>query len=346
MGTERQSAPPKGELLNEIVFIRPILVILLVTYHSLAPFSGAWNQPVGITQISLYGILGKLAISFLLECFFFISGYIFTYQQKERRRFKTIKELGMNKFERLLIPCFLLGIVYFMCFRKYESFGLFFYSVLSGIGHLWYLPCLFWCFLIQFIIIQNKWNWKWVLTLLFLCAITISRIQIPFQLNIPLYYVFFFYLGGVFYHYKNRVTSKLYVIVTWCLFILLFFIKIGITNLWETQNIVATFPFVKGEVKILIKIIVALTGCVAIWQTAILFCRKHKNPSIMVLIGTCGYGVYLFHQFFLMFLYFHTSFSTITGTYLMPWLATVITMVLSVSLTYLLRLSALGHKYL
>lgn len=66
--------------LDEISFIRPILIVMLVMYHAFAPWAGGWKEPKGFVPCEAYWWWGKLNYSFMLETFVMISGYIFGYQ--------------------------------------------------------------------------------------------------------------------------------------------------------------------------------------------------------------------------------------------------------------------------
>lgn len=342
----------RSHWLSEIAFIRPVLVVLLVAYHSFAPYSGAWRSPDGIDSVSVYGIGDKFAFAFMLEGFFFISGYIFTFQLLERNKFNCLLDLARNKIERLLIPCFVLGIIYFICFKKYNSFPSFIYQISVGTGHLWYLPCLFWCFLIQYIIILHKWDWKIIMPTLFLCSLTISRVSLPLNMNIPLYYMLFFSGGGVFYINKIRISTKSTLkgsCIYWLSFLLLFIIEMYINQLLlDTQ--LSSYSMLDHNLKktiiLFIKIIVAWMGIIAIYHTAILYTTTHEPSSVIITIGACGYGTYLVHQFILIALYYHTDLPILAGTTYLPWLGFLLTFVLSLSVTLALRTTSFGRKYL
>ena len=73
---------------------------------------------------------------------------------------------------------------------------------------------------------------------------------------------------------------------------------------------------------------------------------KRTIGKTILKIGACGYGVYVFHQFILLYLYHHTAMPSQTGTYLLPWIGMVITVVVSVSLTLAVRQTKLGRRYL
>ncbi len=185
--------------LNEVSFMRPFLLILLVSYHAFAPYCGAWNMPNGIQSVESYRWIALFSRAFRLEAFVFISGYIFTFQLLSKHKFDNILILAKNKAQRLLIPCIIFGAFYYVIFYdNIDLNGIF--RIFTGVGHLWYLPCLLWLFLIQFMIIKWQSNGKLKLSMVFAVALllpSISIIPFPFQLNRALYYLIFF-MGGDF----------------------------------------------------------------------------------------------------------------------------------------------------
>lgn len=90
----------------------------------------------------------------------------------------------------------------------------------------------------------------------------------------------------------------------------------------------------------------AWTGIYALYLTAVIYCKKHELSQVIIKIGACGYGVYVFHQFILMYLYRYTIVPSVAGTYMLPWVGFAITLVLSTALTLLIRLTKVGRKYL
>ena len=56
------------------------------------------------------------------------------------------------------------------------------------------------------------------------------------------------------------------------------------------------------------------------------------NAKLIKLSGYC-YGVYIFQQFILKFLYYKTDFTIAINPYLVPWIALILTIALSLMLT-------------
>ncbi|MBO5828071.1 MAG: hypothetical protein J6R59_06360 [Paludibacteraceae bacterium] len=74
--------------------------------------------------------------------------------------------------------------------------------------------------------------------------------------------------------------------------------------------------------------------------------KTHVLHEKIIYIGTLGYGVYVFHQFILRWLYYNTSMPSVVGGIWYPWIGLVVALVFSVLLTILFRKFELGRKLL
>lgn len=334
--------------------MRPILLVMLVAYHAFAPYVGTWSLPDGIHDVRTYWWLGWLSRAFRLEGFVFISGYIFTFQLIEKQKFPTFGSLLSSKIQRLMIPSIVFSAIYFVCFNDYENVGKFCYAIVSGVGHLWYLPCLFVCFLVQWLLLRYKTiplpTVLCVVVLAFMAAA--SFIPLPFRLNKPMYYMIFFYGGGLFWQnskYIHEKATKGNTLMAWVLFVLCF---IGLTLTMEHLDAARAtvdnriMRAINHSLTTVLKLIMGWTGIVALYLTAVRYCKNHALSDTVIKIGACGYGVYVIHQFILVYLYRYTNLPAVAGTYLLPWVGFIITVVLSTVLTLLIRRTSLGRKYL
>ena len=159
---------------DDIVILRFIVILWLIIYHSTAFFVGAWKVPFvyefgEATYIYVWVARGAYAI--MLEMFTFISGFLFASQIKDYTFFSLLKK----KCRRLIIPAIVWGIVYAFALNKvvFESGWQFFGELLNGVGHLWFLPMLFWCFIIGFVLFKYINNfWIVVLCSFILCVLS------------------------------------------------------------------------------------------------------------------------------------------------------------------------------
>lgn len=338
--------------LNEVSFMRPILLIMLLVYHSFAPYSGAWTKPEAIQDVTIYKWIDLAAYSFLLEGFIFISGYVFTYQLIGNHHFESFKELAVNKFRRLIIPSLFFSFLYYLLFENYTSTFTAIISIMGGVAHLWYLPCLFWCFLLQYIIFHYKVSHKIVLLCLFFLAF-FQFLPLPFQISKTMYYMQFFYGGGVFWKYKDFFTrytiGRNYVTINFFLLFLIVFVVLNL--LMEEIKFFADIEdlYVKAILlgcNNLLKAIIGWNGIAFIYIFGILFCRKYELNVLFVKMGTYAYAIYVIHQFILIYLYRYTSLSSELGSYWLPWAGIFITAIVSFTIASIIRSTRIGRKYL
>lgn len=72
---------------------------------------------------------------------------------------------------------------------------------------------------------------------------------------------------------------------------------------------------------------------------------KNVNlSSALVRLSTYTFGIYLFQQFILIWLYYHTDLQSVVGIHLLPWLAFVIALVGSWGLTRIALLTKAGRR--
>ena len=336
--------------LNEISFMRPLLILFLVAYHAFAPYVGSWEKPDGIGNVELYRWIGLLSRAFRLEGFIFISGYIFTFQVIDQQKFNRVSLLLKSKIERLLIPCFFFSALYLLSFKYYDSSYEFIVKTIQGAGHLWYLTCLFWCFIIHYLILKND-KPRIVLPALII-TLMLSISPLPLGLNRPLYYLFFFYAGGLFWKNSQKIASYSTtnnIILCWFLFAVQFVI-VNVINSYISEHYSVNAGLINRacllETQTVLKAILACSGILALYLSAVQYCHDHRISDFVIKVGTCGYGVYVFHQFILVYLYRYTGMPALAGTYLLPWCALIITVAVSVTLTLLVRKTKIGRKFL
>lgn len=322
--------------------MRPILLVLLVAYHAFAPYCGAWSLPENIEPNVAYKWLALLCRAFRLEAFVFVSGYVFAMQVIQNNKFSSFKDLAVSKIKRLILPCWFFGLLYWLIFRTTSPLKIF-----VGIGHLWYLPCLFWCFLSGFIIFKKQRNLKILLPILFVLS-AISFLPIPFQLNKAMYYLLFFILGGVFWKYSLHVSQKASInnitistVVFILLLILVNLFKEYTLNVTENAHII--IKAVVASLNLIGKTCLAISGILTLYLLSAYSVKRMQLTSFVVKIGVYGYGVYIFHQFILKYLYYNTGITECIDSILLPWIGFLVSLVLSLLISYLLRLTRIGR---
>ena len=334
----------------EVNIIRPLLIcVLLIMYHAFAPFgdSEAWNIE-GVSRIEAYYWLDKFVYSFMLESFVFISGYVFAFQIAENK-VNSFKVLLIGKVRRLIIPSVVFSILYAIFFYdKQIELMHFIYDILNGLGHMWFLPMLFWCFLAAFFIEKIKVRELLKLVLLFLLSL-FSFFPLPFQLGQTCYYLFFFYAAMIVFHNKERLVNSSHLSLTIVVFVSVFFISFVCCTILR-ERIIAYHPVMIEEriIKMFLykstMLIYSSFGVLSFYLAAIKISRGYINCSCrLLLLNKLCMGIYIAHQFILMSLYFHTDISILVNPYWLPWAGYVIALVLSTLFAYLVRLTPIGR---
>lgn len=343
-------------ILSNVSIIRPVLLVLLVFYHAFAIYSGAWAPIEGYLEVPVYWWLDKLSYAFMLEMFVFISGYVFGFQVRTKGEEKLkAKNLLWGKFKRLMIPCMAFSLLYIMLFGSItQPVHKTLYGLVNGVGHMWFLPMLFWCFVGVWVIESLHLKPRVILPLLFVVSL-VSFLPLPLQLGGTMYYMLFFYVGyilqkedislGQFYTLEFCVLALIMFCVLFPVFTLLkerFNSTIEQCNLIENQLIIKAYNLSLSK---LLQITYAFVGL------AMLFVfvgykekgRKGEMSQWLISLGDLCFGVYLLQQFILKFVYYYTDLPAILGCYWLPWIGFVVALFGSLLLSYLFRTNKVGR---
>ena len=337
-------------MLKEISFIRPILILLLVIYHAFIIYRGGWKEPLAYVPNQTYYWIATAAYSFMLEMFVFISGYVWAYSIFDRNRSQSFGDLVLSKIKRLIIPSIIFSILYIFLFKewKQESQMLLLYDIINGVGHMWFLPMLFWCFIFSYLLYRTNINDTQKLILLLLVSI-FSFVSLPLQLTNTLYYLFFFYAGFLCKEncwMENLKVNMKIVILSWMLFTILFISltlfsnKLQLIN-YENNMIFKAFLFVSIRVG---RIIYASMGIFSMFVTALLYTKHFTLPQWYIKLGSYCFGIYLFQQFVLYYIYYYTPIPILVGALWLPWVGTVLALFLSLFFTWLLKKTTWGRN--
>jgi len=132
--------------------------------------------------MSQKNMLSMWISSFNMPLFFIISGFLFSYRNKNNQEFQSMIK---NKILKLMVPYFIFSLILaiFFCVLDFLNSGEFMSNLykyviriieLKGIESLWFIPCLF-ITEIVFYLINNKFDKKttyiMVLSIYFICAI-------------------------------------------------------------------------------------------------------------------------------------------------------------------------------
>lgn len=304
---------------KEIQSYRVIVVILLVIYHSFCMFDGVWNMPKGYEMYinNWYSWISKISYSILLEAYVFISGYVFS--------LKPFIETVRKKCVRLIYPAIIWGIIYDLIIDKIDG-GIFtyIYSILKGLGHLWFLVMLFWCFIWATLILKYIKN-IYLVIMLSVCLYYVSPlINLPFQINLSFRYLLFFIAG---YYVKNRrdyfnVLSRYYYIIFF-VFILLF----ACYQLVVKMDMLININIVRYTLSLSFRIV----GIMAIYLLIVKI-----NFSMSKVLSDNSFGIYILHHIIIEYLYYKCYFFPIIGIELLPIITVPFVLIMSLCISVIL----------
>ena len=265
------------------------------------------------------------------------------------------KDLFLGKFKRLYLPSIVFSLFYLLLYDDVTKPAyITAYDLLNGVGHMWFLPMLFWCFVGVWIIEKLKLNPKWAVLLLLVAAIG-SFLPLPLRMSFAMFYLLFFYVGYAIQRYElslDWLFTKRSAVLATLLFIILF---PSLTLLYEQAGQVRDVFFggnyyvtmvLKWSVKRVLQLICASAGILMTFSLIGTFLRKRNVaivPNWMVQLSALSFGVYLFQQFILYGLYYYTNAPTIFGCYWLPWVGFVFTLISSLFLSGLLRKTTIGR---
>ena len=335
----------KKLLLKEVVIIRVLVILLLVVYHSFAPYCKVW-APIGSgAKIEIYHWIALISYSFMLEGFVFISGYLFG-QQLKSSGVISLKQTVTSKFHRIIVPSLLFSFIYLLFLRYDDGPKLsWFWSITEGVGHLWFLPMLFWCFLLTILIEKIRINFKIALVLTLLMAVTLSGFkQLPFRIYQTFNYLMFFYAGYVLRRHDFNVekfcSQKIIVSVAVGYAI---FAVIGI----YMKPLLTTVPFSWLILKIA-KFCYAFLGVAFIFLLSyrLVYISKIRIAPWFIALSNICFGIYIFQEFILQIMYYKYRLLDSLPDLLIPWIGLILTLIISIILTVTLRKTRLGRQLL
>lgn len=209
----------KKQRLFKIDNLRLIAICLVVLGHSIILYSSSWD--IYETNINVYflDIIKKWIDLIQMPLFFSLSGYLFAYSCNKY----TFKSLVLKKMKRLLLPYLIIALFYMIPIKKlvhypgYEEKSVLVIvtdCILKGKdnGHLWFLPCLFICFIaakILFIIFEKLKIKKFhmdlcILIISIFVSIVSGRLALISYLKNPMGYFVYFYSGYLINSYNDR----------------------------------------------------------------------------------------------------------------------------------------------
>lgn len=329
-------------MLADVVIMRIGLIFLLIGTHSFAPYSGSWDVLPNMEDVVFYKYISPFTHFISMPALIFISGYLFGHSW-HRAKHQTFKEFIIKKFKRLIIPSIIFsGFYYFLFYDTTQSFSRIGYSIINGCGHLWFLPMLFWCFFLTFLLNKLNISHRTVISILIIVSI-LPIPTLPFRLSSTCSYLIYFYVGSVL-QMGGGIDLKhcaLWLAILTVFYFVLQFIYPEIT-LAPKSSIFgkAIYLFAINVTKMLL----GFAGIgIAFIATRMFLQTNRALPVYIITLSTYCYGVYIFHQFMLKCMYYNMPLAEYIHPSVLPWVAFTVTLLLSLTATALLLRTKAGR---
>ena len=188
---------------------------------------------------------------------------------------------------------------------------------------------------------RQKRNWcnLWMLSALLLLIFVPRPTIIPLRITSFMEYGFYFVLG--MYIFKNRehllpkIQSNTALVSSLVIFIVFFS---GEAYMKECMDL--TIPHYVANA---VSFTYSASGVLLIYGLCNRVIDKIDNmPAIIAKVANYSFAIYVFHQFLLFFIYYHTSIPETLGNYWLPWFAIVATTILSYTFAHFFLKTKVG----
>jgi len=281
-------------------FVKCILMMTVVLYHSILFWNGNWFSEVEKVAIesNVLKIFSEWLNTFHIYAFTLVSGYIFTYIKLEKGGYSNFRDFLINKFSRLIVPYIFILVVWvapigIYIFNYNTNTIISKYVLGTGPNQLWFLLMLFNVFIISFFMIEF-WAKHIVGGLLVaLCFYGIGMV-LPdyFMLSSTFRFLLFFWLGFYLRYNKDSIIWKIPSIILLGINLTLF----AIDCLFTSQHII--FKLLLLVFKLTNQVVGAVAAFIVIGRIG----EKLKlNNRVYKFISDKSMIVYMFHQQFIYF---------------------------------------------
>ncbi|MRG48656.1 acyltransferase family protein [Chitinophaga sp. SYP-B3965] len=335
--------PKKRDLFPDI--IKGIAIILVVIGHSIQYGSGEhYFQSESFFQNPLF----KIIYSFHMPLFMLISGYFFYFSCNKY----SFREGVISRFTKVLLPVIVWAALYFIIkmLLNGEYLGIkatVIQYIKICITSIWFLWAVFFCSLAVLVVKHFFKDNIYVYLLLFLLTFVVPDFFIIFLYK---FMYPFFVLGYLYNKYKTKITwgKQGY----WLVGFLLLYIVLMRFYVYDSFIYNGQYMHYNKDIPYqlytdIYRLVVGLVGSVLVILILQYIFKNRQNSKVAVLLGTLGVyslGIYIitgYIQPLLLKVPFLEGFS-----YLNVFLVSLVVLVVSYGLTYLLRKVPVTNKLL
>ena len=175
--------------LNVIDNIKVMMMVVVVLYHSCLFFTGNWFDSVKPEFDAKYlVILAQWLNTFHVQTFTMASGFLFFFLRIDKNKYKDFNIDVKKRAVRLLLPYYCVMVTWVIpFFIAYNGFSIktiiFKYVLGCAPSQLWFLPMLFWLFVLfyRFMILKNvTTRWMIIIALVSLGGAFLMKLVLTF----------------------------------------------------------------------------------------------------------------------------------------------------------------------
>jgi len=337
----------------EVDIIRPIAIILVLLTHCFAIYTGAWHVPSdsSIEFVLSFKIFTDFLQAFRMPAVVLVAGYVLGFQYERNKLNESFKQFVKKKVKRLLLPCFVFSVLYQMLFLNDFTISVkSCISLFSGNGHLWFLTMLFWNFVFGFSLlhkVKNKYVLKYLIIILFPISVFASFFPNIFGITRFMNYVTFFLYGILLWHERDRIVDNFLRIKFLTLIGIVFLVCFVLCEVFKYSYIseLEQVPFLLAYIVSFIDYFIALVGVTLFYLIVLYFVEKlnYTPHRVYNYFSKRSYGLYVFHQFFLMFLVYDLKIDSWVDYRIAPFVMFILVLFSSLVLTNCVLKTKIGR---
>lgn len=304
---------PKDDFINDTtelancIFVKAILMVLIVLYHSSVFWTGTWLTVEPVYSSVFLATISKWLNSFHIYAFTFVSGYVYYYGRYEAGKYASFRGFLKGKIKRLVIPLYFVGITW-ACWIDKLFFGTSItvnikkYILCEGPSQLWFLMMLFDVFIV-FYLISSLSNSNTIISLVVVICLYIvgfvGNYFLPnyFQIWTGLNYVIYFWIGfqvrRVKVTHPNLIVDSLWKI-HWGIWVVVDII-LFIASQYLAQYNIALIKCIGLGLTIVVHIVGSLMAFFVLQRIANRF-SNWENSRMFGFFTKRSMVVYLYHQ--------------------------------------------------
>ena len=276
----------RKQRLDNLSIIRAISIIVVVAFHAYGMMYVHFDDATNQMYSQIYEKFNQsVLICIAMPMFVFVSGFLFSYLLS-LGKYNTWKELVRKKVYRILLPFLVFSWFFMITTGDWRPLD----PIIQGTyWHLWFLPMLFWCFIIYYGLFRYGFMKKLWLTIPLL-MITLGCASLP--KFVPMYiglhnihkWFFWFYLRGLVCQYHNVICN---ILSKYRLFLLL----VSLYIIYAMVDIRAygedTWYSTLGNASMVI----------ALWFLSTkIDCTNQRVSNCIISFSTYSFGIYIFHN--------------------------------------------------